>query len=210
VAVVILRFWDPGRFLRLFEGDYFASLLLFVGVVLFALHVKPWGEWIRGAKKNVAAPQVRQPYVSILLAVFSAVLLCVLFSAWFDLSFTEAWLNAARWARFLPLFLFVLPYHLAEEFLLGPSAASAAREFGRLAVTLAIRLLLSLVLVAAIFWLHSGQILPVLLAPFFALFCLGQSWGMGVVREVTGSPSAAAVFGAILLAGFCLVVFPTT
>jgi len=46
--------------------------------------------------------------------------------------------------------------------------------------------------------------------PAFALFCLGQRWGMDVVREVTASAAAAALFGAILLAGFCLVVFPTT
>jgi hypothetical protein len=50
----------------------------------------------------------------------------------------------------------------------------------------------------------------VLLAPYFGLFCLLQRWGMNVVREVTASATAAAVFGAILLAGFCLVVFPTT
>ena len=59
-------------------------------------------------------------------------------------------------------------------------------------------------------FLHSGQILVVLLALYFGLFCVLQRWGMNVVREVTASATAAAVFGAILLAGFCLVVFPTT
>jgi hypothetical protein len=65
-------------------------------------------------------------------------------------------------------------------------------------------------ILAGIFILHSGEILLVLLAPYFAIFCVLQIWGMKVVREVTASAAAAALFGAILLAGFCLVVFPTT
>jgi len=65
-------------------------------------------------------------------------------------------------------------------------------------------------LVAGVFFLHSGEVLLVLLAPSFFLFCVFQIWGMKIVREVTASPAAAALFGAILLAGFCLVVFPTT
>jgi hypothetical protein len=43
----------------------------------------------------------------------------------------------------------------------------------------------------------------------FAFFIL-QRLGMDVVRKDTGSPMAAALFGAILLAGFCLVIFPVT
>jgi hypothetical protein len=34
--------------------------------------------------------------------------------------------------------------------------------------------------------------------------------GMDLVRRETGSVLAATVFGAILLAGFCLVIFPVT
>jgi hypothetical protein len=56
--------------------------------------------------------------------------------------------------------------------------------------------------------LHSGEILMVLLAPYFLLLSLLQRRGMDVVREVTGSAAAAALFGAILLAGFFLVIFP--
>jgi hypothetical protein len=37
-----------------------------------------------------------------------------------------------------------------------------------------------------------------------------QRMGMQVVRKDTRSPLPAALFGAILLAGFCLVVFPST
>ena len=75
---------------------------------------------------------------------------------------------------------------------------------------LALRLAAWGVLVGGIFLLHSGEVLLVLLAPFFAVFCVFQRAGMEVVQKVTGSALAAALFGAILLAGFCLVTFPIT
>jgi alpha-beta hydrolase superfamily lysophospholipase len=207
VAVGVLRIANPFRFLRLFEGDYFAGVLLLVGLIVLLLHAKAMRSALVRAGADPGGGRSR--YVTILFAAFAALLLCTLFSAWFDLSFTEAWPAAPRLARFLPLWILSLPYHLAEELLLGPVTTSR-KESSRLLVALSLRLVIWVVLVAAIFFLHSGQLLPVVLAPFFAAFCLGQRWGMDVVREVTGSPSAAAVFGAILLAGFCLVVFPTT
>jgi hypothetical protein len=102
----------------------------------------------------------------------------------------------------------VLPYHAAEEILLGPAAPDYALR--RFLTSLAFRLVALGAIVAGIFFLHSGAILLVLLAPYFALFCLLQALAQHVVREVTASPAASSVFGAILLAGFCLVVFPTT
>jgi hypothetical protein len=102
----------------------------------------------------------------------------------------------------------VLPYHLAEEFLLGPPVPGKGSR--RLFTALGLRLTAWGAIVAGIFLLHSGEVLLVLLAPSFGLFCLLERWGMNVVREVTASPAATALFGAILLTGFCLVVFPTT
>jgi pimeloyl-ACP methyl ester carboxylesterase len=205
-AVVVLRFVEPLRFLRLFEGDYFACALLIVGVAVLMLHIGSLRDVL--ATMDAEPQQARPRYIAILLAAFAGMVLYILFAGWFELSFTETWPTAGRLARFIPLFLALLPYHLAEEFLIGP--AGRQKEVGRLAVALGLRLVIALVLFGAVFFLHSGQILPSLLAPFFALFCLGQRWGMDVVRRVTASPSAAAIFGAILLAGFCLVAFPTT
>ncbi len=50
----------------------------------------------------------------------------------------------------------------------------------------------------------------VLLSIYFGLFFVLQRLAMNVVRRETRSVGAAAVFGAILLAGFCLVIFPVT
>lgn len=205
-TVGLLSYSNPLRALHLFEADYFASFLLLLGTVLLVLHWNSLRTLLRPA--TAAAQPPRSLHFTILIAAFAALLLHFLITAWFDLTFTEAWLTASRWARFLPLFIAVLPYHTAEELLLGPVAPGKGPR--RMFIALSLRLVAWGAIVAGIFLLHSGEVLLVLLAPSFALFCLLQTWGMKVVREVTASPAAAALFGAILLAGFCLVVFPTT
>jgi hypothetical protein len=65
-----------------------------------------------------------------------------------------------------------------------------------------------LALALGVLYLKSGQILLVLLSPYFGLLFLLTGLGTQLVRRQSGSAAAAAVFGAILLAGFCLVLFP--
>ena len=196
LAVVSLRFWNPLRFVHVFQGDYFAAFLLLLGAALLLLH----------RQEISGALHVRG--ITLLAAGCAALLLHFLIMGWFELTITETWITPARWLRFPAFLVAVLPYHLAEELLLGPSAARPAAR--RLAWALLFRLVAWGALIAAIFLLHSGQIFLVLLAAYFGLFCLLQRLGMSVVRKYTGSPLAAALFGAILLAGFCLVVFPIT
>jgi pimeloyl-ACP methyl ester carboxylesterase len=205
-TVGLLSYSNPLRRLHLFEGDYFAGFLLVLGVILLVLH---WN-LLRNLFGTVASGDqpARSLHFTLLVALFAAFLLHFLVTAWIDLTFSEAWLTAARWARFVPLLIAVLPYHAAEELLLGPAVPGKGAR--RLFTALLLRFIAWGAIVVAIFVLHSGEGLLVLLAPSFALFCLLQAWGMKVVREVTTSPAATALFGAILLAGFCLVVFPTT
>ncbi len=205
-VVGLLSYGNPLRALHLFQGGYFASFLLVLGVVLLVLHGSSLPKLFQAAGGDSTPSMPR--YRTLLLAAFAATLLFLLISAWIDLTFSEAWLTPARWARFLPFALAVLPYHAAEEILLGPAGPGNALR--RLLTSLAFRLVALGAIVAGIFFLHSGAILLVLLAPYFALFCLLQALAQHVVREVTASPAASSVFGAILLAGFCLVVFPTT
>ena len=205
-TVAILYFWNPLRVLHLFEGDYLASFLLILGVALLLLRWNSLRDLF--GSRTTEYQSRRSVYFTLLVSAFAAFLLHFLVTAWIDLTFSEAWLTAARWARFAPFFLAVLPYHAAEELALGPASPGNTRR--RLFNALLLRFIAWLAIVAAIFALHSGEVLLVLLSPYFALCCLLQAWGMKVVREVTASPAAAALFGAILLAGFCLVVFPTT
>jgi pimeloyl-ACP methyl ester carboxylesterase len=194
VAVFLLRYFIPLRVLRLFEGDYLASFFLLAGAIVVLLHA-------RLAHKKFA---VKTGVV--LGAATGALILHLLITGWFELTVTSAWLTLQRWAR-LPLFFvaaFVFLYAL--EILLGP--VSDPRR--RMGIDYLALILAWLALGFGTLVLHSGQILVVLLMPYFALFFLFMRLGARLVRARTASPTAAAVFGAILLAGFCLVLFPVS
>jgi len=196
LVVTLLRFWNPLSFVRLYDGSYFASFLLLVGLALLLVHYQ-------------SVRMVLAIKISILvLAATAGLLLHFLVTGWLDLTFSESWLTWARWVRFPVLFVAALAALLVEELLLGP--VTAPRGVGRISLALALRLIAFLALAFGIFVLHSGPILVILLAVYLALFSLFQRLGMDVVRHQTGSAIAAAVFGAILLAGFCLVIFPVT
>jgi pimeloyl-ACP methyl ester carboxylesterase len=193
-AVFLLRHFIPLRVLRLFEGGYLASFFLLAGAMLVLLHAR------LASKKFAVKPGV------VLSAAAGALILHLLITGWFDLTVTSAWLTVQRWARF-PLFFFAAFVFLyALEILLGP----VIEERNRLGIDYLAILVAWLALAFGTFVLHSGQILMVLLAPYFALFFLFMRLGARLVRARTASPTAAAVFGAILLAGFCLVLFPVS
>ncbi len=193
---MLLRFWDPLSFVRLYNGSYFASFGLIVGFALLLIHHK--------SVRALWPTKISVP----LRASLAGFVLHLLVTGWLDSTFTESWLSWARWARFPVLFVAALVYLLAEELLLGPAAARG--KLARVLLALTLRLIALLALVFGIFVLHSGAILVLLLAVYLSLFFLFQRLGMDLVHRQTGSAIAAAVFGAILLAGFCLVIFPVT
>jgi pimeloyl-ACP methyl ester carboxylesterase len=194
LAIFILHYFIPLRALRLFEGDYLASFFLLTGVLLLLLHPK------LAMRKLAAKPGV------LVGAAAGAVILHLLVTGWFDLTVTSAWLTLQRWGRFPLFFLAAFLFLYALEILLGP--VNDPRK--RLWIDYLAILLAWLVMVFATFVLHSGQILVVLLMPYFALFFLFMRMGARLVRQRTASPTAAAIFGAILLAGFSLVLFPVS
>jgi pimeloyl-ACP methyl ester carboxylesterase len=196
LVVVILRFWNPLKVIGIFQGDYLASFMLLLGTALVLAHWKSLRTELSAPVRMLAA------------AAFAALVLHLLVTAWFDLSFYVAWLTAAKWARFPFLLVVLLPYHVAEEFLLG--TPQSGRRWQRLAVALSLRLISWGALMAGVLFLHSGEILMGLLSVYFALFNVLQRSAMDIVRKETGSIAATALFGAILLAGFCLVIFPIT
>jgi pimeloyl-ACP methyl ester carboxylesterase len=196
LVVLLLQFWIPLKVLGLFQGDYLASFLLILGLALAATH---WN-----ALRLAFASSPRQ----MISAAFAGLVLLLLTTAWFDLTFYEAWLTPMKWARFPFLLAVLLPYHFAEETLLGP--AVAGRIGHRIGLALSLRLISWGALMAGVLILHSGEILMGLLAVYMALFNLIQTSAMHIVHKGTGSAGAAALFGAILQAGFCLVIFPTS
>src|SRR5260370_3376715 len=135
----------------------------------------------------------------LLAAVLAGVVLLLLATAWFDLTFYEAWLTTAKWARFPFLLAVLLPYHFAEEILLGP--LQQGKRWRRLALALTLRLMSWGAMMGGVLLLHSGEILIGLLAFYMALFNILQRSGMGIVHEGTGSAGRTGALGAILLAG---------
>lgn len=196
LVVLLLRFGIPLKAIKLFQGDYLASFVLLLGIVLVVVH---WKSVQRELRKSSG---------TLLAAGFASILLLLLSTAWFDLTFFEAWMTASRWARFPWLLAALLPYHLAEETLLGP--VQPGKRGRRLALALTLRLITWGAMMGGALVLHNGEILIGLLSVYMALFNLIQRSGMDIVRSESGSATATALFGAILLAGFCLVIFPLT
>jgi hypothetical protein len=196
LIVLLLRYWIPLKAILLFQGDYLASMVLLFGALLMATH------W-RAVRMAIAKPSGH-----LLAAGFAGIVLLLLSTAWFELTFYEAWPTPAKWARFPFLLMAFFPYFLAEETVLGP--VMQGKGVRRLALALTLRLITWGAMMVGIFLLHSGEILIGLLGGYLALFNIAQRSGMDIVRTETGSASATALFGAILLAGFCLVIFPLT
>jgi len=194
VATMCLKLWVPLRAVGIFQGDYLASFFLIAGLLLLAMN---YGEVATGLKSS---------WRGVVAAGIGAIVLLLLFTLWMDYSFYEAWLNAARWTRMLPLALAFFPWMFAEEIFLG--AYGSTSRLRRLLVTLTYRGIFWAAMVAALVFLHSGQVLIVLLALYFAIVTVLQRLAMDVVRRETQSSTAAAVFGAILSAGFALAIFP--
>ena len=193
VTIYILHYWQPLRVMHLFEGDYLAGFFLIVGLALILLHLGP-------ARKGF-----RCPPGLVIGAALAAILLQLLLTGWFELTALASWLNLSRWLH-MPLFCIAgFPFFYALELLAGPIL-----DVRRYAFWFFLVLLAWLALAYGVLYQRSGEILLVLLSPYFALLFLLSGLGIHLVRRVSGSSTAAAVFGAILLAGFCLVLFPLT
>jgi pimeloyl-ACP methyl ester carboxylesterase len=192
LAVGILHFVVPLRFEHLFEGDYLASFFLIVGALLLAAH------------PQLAVEQFPVKGAALMGALFGGFVLHFLLTGWFELTTTGAWLTLQRWERFPVFLVAVAVFWYALECLLGPAALSRYRVL--LAMVLVV--VCWIPLMAGVFYFGSGELLMVLLVPYFLLCFLFTLMGTQLVRRLTASATAAAVFGAILLAGFCLALFP--
>ncbi|MFI5097674.1 MAG: alpha/beta hydrolase [Candidatus Acidiferrales bacterium] len=193
-VVYLLRYWMPLRPLSLYQGNYLASFFLLTGLALLLLHPR------------LALSQFSARPALLLFATLTAFILHFLSTGWFDLTFSNAWLTLHRWTRFPIFCLAVFLFFYALEVLLGP--AFDVRPARRLFLSILLLTIAWLALVCGVLYLHSGEILLALLAPYFALCLLLIRLGAQLVRRSSASPTAAALFGAILFTGFCLVLFP--
>jgi hypothetical protein len=201
LAVTALKFFVPLKFLHLYSGDYLASCLLLSGVVLsFALwKLQPRNSSITSSHHWRAIAVGGVMGIATMLA----------FGAWMNWGLTDAWLNARRWLRFPVVLLACLPYALAEEWALpAPFAGDRLAKILRFLQFGAMRLLLWLSILIAVYVYSSGQVLLGVLVLYMGTFSALARLGADAVRRRTDSPAGAAVFTAILMAWFISSVFP--
>src|SRR5262249_54438308 len=184
----------PVHFVRVYQADYLAVFLFLTGLGVLA-----------ACYKSLPALKSFLPS-SLASTCASALVLVLLFAGWFEVTFYEAWLTPARWLRFPLLLLLLLPWHLAEEILLGPPASSL--DARRLAKAFSLRAVVYLASFIGVQYLHSGAILLFLLLAYLIVFAVLQRLACDLVRFRTQSSAATAIFGAILLAAFALAIFP--
>jgi pimeloyl-ACP methyl ester carboxylesterase len=194
-SVLILALVVPLRFLRLYDGDYLASLLWISGTLLLILNR-------RVAKQNLSIDGKALGAASVAgIAVILAV------GAWFNWQLGDLWMNGPRWVRFAALLPVTWIFCFSEEVLLGPVGAGKQRAL-RFALFLIMRLELWLACVLGYYSLANGQALIGVLVTGLAVFSILQRAVTDALRRRTGSATAAAVFGAILAAWFIAAVFP--
>ncbi len=196
-SVLILAVWVPLSPLRLYTGDYLASLLLIAGGLLLVLNGK-------SAKQALGAK-----FRTVVAAVLVGFTVILGLGAWLNWQIADLWLNVPRWLRFAGILPVAFIFCFAEEVLLGPVGKGRLRAL-RFALFLALRAELWLACLFSYYALASGQVLILILVVSLMLFSILQRLATDALRLRTGSATAAAVFGAILAAWFIAAVFPLT
>ena len=196
-GVLLLKLFVPLKFLHIYNGDYFVSLLLIVGAILLILN------WRAVRASWSPSPRHLIPAAALAFATFLAI------SGWMNWQLSDMWMNGPRWLRFAALIPFTYIFSFAEEVVLGPVQSGKPRAM-RFAVFLGLRLEIWLACLLAYFELASGEVLPILLVLFFAVFSILQRLATDAFRRRTGSPEGAALFGAILSSWFVAAVLPLT
>jgi pimeloyl-ACP methyl ester carboxylesterase len=202
-AVSVLNFSMPLRFVKMYGGDYLASCLLIAGIVLCALM------WRAQPKGAVPGPQFH--WQSVWAGAAMGLFAMLAFGAWVNWALTDMWLNSARWMRFPVILLSCLPYAFAEERVLGiPGIGNWLEKLRRYLFFFALRLMIWLSILFAVYVYSSQQILLAVLVFFMGIFSLFVRLGADAIRRRTATPVGAAVFTAILMAWFIAAVFPLT
>jgi alpha-beta hydrolase superfamily lysophospholipase len=206
VGVLILRLGVPLGFLHLYGGAYLASLLLIVGLLLLALN---WNHARQNLSANVPQANVLQTNaVQLIAAAALGFAAMMAIGAWVNWEAADMWLNAPRWLRFAGLLPITWIFSFAEEVALGPVGKGASRA-ARYATALALRGELWLACLLAYYELASHELVILLLGAVFAIFSILQRLMADELRAGT-SPSATALFDAILAAWLIAAAFPLT
>ncbi|MGA7626342.1 MAG: alpha/beta fold hydrolase [Candidatus Acidiferrales bacterium] len=196
-TALMLMLGIPLHFFHIYSGDYLASFLLIVAILLLILNFGFAMEYVAFPGRSLAA------------ALVLGFLTFIAFGAWLNWQIDDVWLNLPRWLRFAGLLPVMWIYTFTEEVVLGPPHHGKKRAV-RFAVFLTLRFELFLACCFAYYMLANGQVLIVILFLYLALFSVLQRVATDALRVGTGSATSAALFGAILGAWFIASIFPLT
>ena len=209
LAAIVLTRWVPLAALHLYSASYLASLLLLAGLPLalaYGIHD------VRAARESHAGSSLGtsiRPLAEIFCGAILGMATILAAGTWLNWQLTEAWPIAARWQRFPLLVAALFPACLAEEYALGdPRSLRRLHRAGRMALFVALRGIVWLVLFVAMWSGAADALLDVIFIAFLAPLSLGQRLGADALRHRTGSAVAAAIFSAILAAWFLAAAFP--
>lgn len=177
-AILVLRFWTPLSFMRIFAMDYLVSFLAITGLIL----------WIQ------LRPKIRFNYRSVGKAVLAAAFVIGLlgFGAASHVLHFSLW--NGRWWRFPIMFAAVLPLLTADEFAirrLAPRWRSAM-------AALITRTLLWAIAVAGVLLVNRESMFIVMIAHLLVVFWIFIWIATEIVHRHTRDPLASAVFAAIV------------
>ena len=196
-AALLLELGTPLKFLHLYSGDYLASLLLIIAVLLLALNHSSVRKALSFKPRGLVACAVLG---------FAAILVV---GGWLNWRTTTGLLNAPRWLRFAELLPVAWLFCYAEEVVLGP-LGQGKRPAMRFALSMALRAELWLACALMYYMFASGQALIMLLFVFLAAFSILHRLAADALLRRDCAPPETSLFSAILAAWFIAAVFPLT
>jgi pimeloyl-ACP methyl ester carboxylesterase len=189
----LLRVAQYVRPVRLLDGDWAAFVALLTGIVLAALARKVVSQGLRFDPRTEA------------FAAISAIVIVFAFGLALRPEIAEVSFNAEKLWRWAALVGFTWPYFLVEEAVLGEPAG-----WPRFFLFVAMRAIVWLAQLFALFVFWRSGVVLVLLGPGFAILSLGQRFAADALRRRGAGITSAALFDAILAAGILALILPLT
>ena len=187
IALLLLKFWNPLGWLRLFGTDYLIGFVFLTGIFLTVPALYERGRAV-----------VDRPYSFDRLALFKAttaaayvivVLGFIIASHVLHTSF-----SGSRWWRFPSILLASIPFFLSDEWLIRPLEPRWKSH----AIALVTRALLLASVLSSVLILNRASAFLVLIAPLITLFWIGIWFAADIVRRGTGDPLGVAIFSALV------------
>lgn len=174
-AILVLKFFNPVRWLQLFATDYLIGFIFIVGIILSL------------KSKN---PRPQNLFIALIAAGYVIVVLGVIVSS----NIVHMSLFAGRWWRFPCIAAAGLPLFFADEVVIR----ALRPRWKSIVVALVTRALLLAFLLVGVLILNRENAFLFLIAPLITLFWIGLWFASGVVQRGTQNAFATALFAALV------------